>query len=90
MTLVSNLTTSVGDFMMNAFGNQILAALVFLIIFFMAIYRAGMPADGALVIGACLIIAFSGVFIPQWITGFIVIGMGAITAAVLWRVYGGA
>ncbi len=85
--VITDIQQSIHSLMINVFGHPYLAGIAFLIFIFAGLYKSGVPGDGALVISAILMIALSGAFLPEWIMGFVAMGIGTIIAVGLYRLF---
>ena len=84
---LATLQQLIGYSIQMAFGNMYLAGAVLILVIAVALYRAGVPADASVAIAIPIMLAMAGAFLPQWITGFLLVALGMLAGLAFYKFF---
>ena len=84
---VSILAKKIGWSVQWAFGNMFLAGAVIVVVFAVALYKAGVPMDASIAIAVPVMIALTGLFLPSWVGPMVVVGLALFAGLAFYRLF---
>jgi len=84
---VSILAKKIGWSVQWAFGNMFLAGAVLVVVFAVALYKAGVPMDASIAIAVPVMIALTGLFLPSWVGPMVVVGLALFAGLAFYRLF---
>jgi hypothetical protein len=82
---LSTLQQMFGYVLQVSFGNMYIAGAVLIVCIAAALYKAGVPGDAAVAIAVPVIIALAGAFLPEWVSVFLIIGLGMLAGLAFYK-----
>jgi len=84
---VSTIAGKVGWYVQWSFGNMYLAGAVMIIVFAVALYKAGVPMDASIAIAVPVMIGLTGIFLPSWVAPMIVVGLAMFAGLAFYKLF---